>query len=339
MFKKKYTPSIKGNNQLRERVVNEINAFIYRVEKGRASTEADKDGLLRIIEELKADVETLNNTVGTGEENIEALANNILAQLKDLKKISEQDMLHRIQEVADELDFNINLWKDVLDGVTLVPSEEEVKAAKVSYARRKINAKLEELNDIKESFTVDARRIEKQIVGYEKDLAELDAAILAEDNERKINEIYKKVSSLKSKLDSLIVRKSNYTTCFNLLDMIYVNAAEIIEASDFAGEEIGKAKALLNIGKLKKVLTEPDKAVAILKRMQADIKEVYDRTQNMDSKISEINTESIVVSEDALAYKAELMKKKRARDEHAKDIEAGKVAARKVTEVRTEEDN
>lgn len=340
MFGKKYTPSIKTNNQLKEKVVNEINAFIYRVERGRTSTEADKDSLIRISEELKADVETLNNTVGTGEENIEALANNILALLKDLKKISEQDMLHRIQEVADELDFNINLWKDVLDGAISVPTEDEVKAAKVSYARKKLNARLSELHEIKENFTLNARRIEKEIVGYEKDLAELDAVILSEDNERKINEIYKKISALKTKLDSLIVRKSNYTTCFNLLDMIYVNAEEIVEASDFVGEEIGKAKALLNIGRLKKVLSEPDKAVAILRRMQADIKEVYEKTQNVDAKIAEMNTMSATVSEDALAYKADLMRKKREKEVHAEDIEAAEIASKNIkTETVTEEDN
>ena len=86
--------------------------------------------MVRIIGDLKADVELLNNTVGTGEENIESLANNILMLLKDLKKISEQEMLHRIQEVADELDFHVNLWRDVLDGATSVPTEEEVKAVK-----------------------------------------------------------------------------------------------------------------------------------------------------------------------------------------------------------------
>ena len=163
--------------------------------------------------------------------------------------------------------------------------------------------------------------------------------MMNEDNERKINEIYKKISALKTKLDSLIVRKSNYTTCFNLLDMIYVNAAEIVEASDLASEEIGKAKALLNIGKLKKVLSEPDKAVAILKRMQADIKEVYDRTQSVDSKLAELNTTSATVSEDALAYKAELMRKKREKEGHADlNITAGEATTTK-TETVTEEDN
>lgn len=317
MFGKKYTPSIKNNNQLKEKVVNEINAFIYRLERGRFTSEADQDALVRIIEDLKSDVELLNNTVGTGEENVGALADNILSLLKELKKISEQDMLHRIQDVADELDFNVNLWKDVLDGATAIPDEDEVKAAKVSYARRKLNSRLSELNEIKESFTANARRLEKEITGYEKDLAELDAAIMSEDNERKINEIYKKISALKTKLDSLIVRKSNYTTCFNLLDMIYVNANEIVEASDLAVEEIGKAKALLNIGKLKKVLSDPDKAILILKHMQKDIQEVYDRTQGVDAKLAEMNTTSATVSEDALAYKAELMRKKREKEGHS----------------------
>jgi len=339
MFGKKYSPSIKANNQLRDKVVGEINSFIYRLERGRFTSEADKEAIVRIVEELKADVELLSNTVGTGHEDIGALADNILDLLKELKKSSEQDMLHRIQDVADDLDFNINLWRDVLEGETIVPTEEEAKAAKVSYARRKLNARLTELAEIKESFTANARRIEKEISGYEKDLVELDAAILNEDNERRINELFKKINALKTKIDALIVRKSNYTTCFNLLDMIYVNAAEIVEASDFAGEEIGKAKALLNIGKLKKVLAEPDKAVAILKRMQKDIKEIYDRTQSVDSKLAEMNTSSAVVSEDALAYKAELMRKKREREGHAEtavSVEASKINSEKTV---TEEDN
>ncbi len=338
MFGKKYTPSIKNNNQLRDKVVGEVGAFIYRLERGRFDSEADKDAVIRIIEDLKSDVETLSNTVGTGEENIEALANSILALLKELKKSSEQDMLHRIQEVADELDFNINLWKDVLDDATTVPSEEETKAAKISYTRRKLNARLAELNEIKENFTASARRIEKDITGFEKDLAELDAAMLNEDNERKINETYKKISALKTKLDALIVRKSNYTTCFNLLDMIYVNAAEIVEASDFAGEEIGKAKALLNINKLKKVLSEPDKALLILKRMQADIKEVYDRTKAMDIKLGEMSTTSTVVSDDALAYKEELMRRKREKERNAQNASDMANPEIKNTDTKTEEE-
>lgn len=333
MFGKKYSPSIKNNNQLRDKVVNEVGAFIYRIEHGRFDSESDKDAVIRIIEDLKTSVESLANTVGTGEENIGILADNILTLLVELKKSSEQDMLHRIQEVADELDFNINLWRDVLDGVAAAATVESTKAAKISYARRKLNARLEEIKEIKESFAASARRIEKDIVGFEKDLSELDELMLNEDNERRINEIFKKISALKNKLDTLTVRKSNYTTCYNLLDMIYVNAAEIVQASDYVGEEIGKAKALLNINRLKKVLSEPDKALVILKRMQADIKEIYDRTKAIDTKLGELTTTSTVVGDDALAYKEELMRRKREKAMNAERV--SEIAVNKTENVDT----
>ena len=38
---------------LKEKVVNEINAFIYRLERGRFTSEADQDALVSIIEDLK----------------------------------------------------------------------------------------------------------------------------------------------------------------------------------------------------------------------------------------------------------------------------------------------
>ena len=73
MFRKKYTPSIKSNNDLRDKVVGEVGAFIYRLEHGRFDSEADKEAVIRIAEDLKESIETLKNTVGTGEENVEVL--------------------------------------------------------------------------------------------------------------------------------------------------------------------------------------------------------------------------------------------------------------------------
>ena len=99
MFGKKYYPSIKNNNQLRDKVVGEIGAFIYRLERGRFDSEADKDAVIRIIEDLKADVETLSNTVGTGEENIEALANSILALLK-VQRLSTSRLIRKLKRLT-----------------------------------------------------------------------------------------------------------------------------------------------------------------------------------------------------------------------------------------------
>ena len=188
MFFRKYTPSVKSNTLLKEKVVSELNAFIYRLERGRIASGVDSDVILRICEEIKADTESLNNAVGTGEENIEAPVNRILALLREFKKISAQESVHRIQEVADELDFNLNLLKDILDGKAFL-TPEEIKVEKASFARRRLNARLAELNEIRESLTEHSLRIEKEISGYEKDRTELDALILNESNERKINEL------------------------------------------------------------------------------------------------------------------------------------------------------
>ena len=248
LFKKKYTPSIKSNNQLKEKAINEITAFVYRVEHGRFDTEADKDSVIAMVEELSLDIKKLAGTVGTGEEKVDYLANTLLALLKDFKKVTEQEMLHRIQDVVDELDFYINLWCDILNGETVAPTPEETVQVRMKYTRRKLAARLEELKEMKESFGDSARRVGREIVDIEKDIAELEASLAKEENERRIAELYKNVTANKTKLDSLNVRRSNYLTCYNMLDTIYLNAAEILEASDFVGEQIRKAKILLNLG-------------------------------------------------------------------------------------------
>jgi hypothetical protein len=96
---------------------------------------------------------------------------------------------------------------------------------------------------------------------------------------------------------------------------------------------------LLNINKLKKVLSEPDKALLILKRMQADIKEVYDRTKAMDIKLGEMSTTSTVVSDDALAYKEELMRRKREKERNSQSTAEIETVENKKVETTTEEDN
>lgn len=310
---KRYTPSVKNNNELKQEVVNELKALVYRLEKGRHGV-LDGDSVADVLSELKEQTSALENCIGTGEENIGVLAKDALAQLKTLKKETDGSVTHRFEEAAEELGYTLGLWKDVLDGSTVLETEEEVRAAKVSRSRKKLNIRLAELEQIKASFTENAERLEKEIAGLEKDLAEYDSAMLKEDNERRINDLYRQIKAVRSKIDMLNVRHGNYSACFNLLDMIYANAREILQATDFASEEIAKAKVLLNIEKLKKVVVEPDKAIAILKRMDADIKEIAGRTASMDGKVFGLDSGGAAVSEDALAYKEELMRKQREKE-------------------------
>ncbi len=310
---KKYTPSVKNNNELKQEVVNDLKAFVYRLEKGKYG-ELDTDSVAAVLAALQEQLGALDDCIGTGEENIGALAKDAFAQLKVLKKEAAGSVTHRFEEAAEELGYTLGLWKDVLDGSTVLETEEEIKAARVSRSRKKLDARLSELEQIKTSFTENSKRLEREIAGLEKDLAEYEAAMLKEDNERRINDLFRNIKAVRSKIDMLNTRHGNYSACFNLLEMIYANAREILQATDFASEEIAKAKVLLNIEKLKKVVVDPDKAIAILKRMDTDIKEIAGRTTSMDSKVFGMDSGGTAVNSDALAYKEELMRRQREKE-------------------------
>ena len=44
---KKYTPSVKNNNQVKDELMQEMKAFLYRIEKGKYGKNLDKDTPLR----------------------------------------------------------------------------------------------------------------------------------------------------------------------------------------------------------------------------------------------------------------------------------------------------
>ena len=338
MFTKKYKPSVKANNELKDAAVKELKAVLYKLEKGRFDDSLNKEIVDGIVGELKEALEGLEYAICTGEENILSLAMEAEKQTKLLKKESEQELTNRIESVADDLVFTLTLWKDVLDGNASLDSDAEIKKEKISRSRKKLNARLAEIETVKEGFETNAKRIDKDIVAAERDLSELESQMLAEDNERKINEIYRKIKTAKSKIDMLAVRKSNYSACFNLLDMILANAKEILNATDYAAEEIAKAKVLLNVGKLKVVMSEPDKAIAILKRMEKDIKEIATKTATIDAKVFDMDSGAATVNEDALKYKEELMRKKREKESLNESIgESDAAAAEKVKKSLKEE--
>lgn len=295
---------------LKQDVVNELKALVYRLERGKHSV-PDTDAVSRVLYSLRETMNALDACIGTGEENVGVLAKNAIAQIKVLKREADGSFAHRFEEAADELGYTLGLWKDVLDGATALETEEAVRAATISRSRKKLNARLLELSQIKDSFVENSKRLEKELCGLEKDLAEYESALLNEDNERRLNDLYRQIKATKSKIDVLNVRHENYSACFNLLDVIHANAHEILEATDYASEEIAKAKVLLNIDKLKSVVVDPDKAIAILKRMDADIKSIAAKTSVLDEKVFGLERGTATVNGDALAYKEGLMRKHR----------------------------
>lgn len=319
---KKYQPSVKANNALKEDIVKELKALLYKMEKGKYKGKIDSEVVKEAYDSLKEMLANIDGILFTGEENVGATAEKVFISLDNVKKQLDQDFVNRLSEALDDATYYLDGFTAIGNGAIDELDESEEKAKKVSWARKKLNRKLDELREIKETFVAQEKRLEKEIQGYETDLQELEEMMVNESNERKINELYRKITANKSKLDMLNVRRSNYSACFNILDIIYANAQEIITASEFSMEELGKAKALLNIDRLKNVVSEPDKAVAILKHMEKDIKAISEKVKGLDEKVFGLNTEQTSVTDSALKYKEELMRKKREKELGAESLDS-----------------
>lgn len=323
---KKYTPSVKNNNQIKEEIMQELQSFLYRVEKGKYNSSMDKETVRDVYESMNEAFDSLSGTIFTGDEDLSQVYAKIEDNIVFVKKALEQDYANRLVDAVDNLLYYLDSFRAIGDGDISYIDEQDEKAQKLSWSKRRLYARLDELNSIKNNFQEQEKRLENEIKGLEKDLSELDEKMLNEDNERLINDLYRKISALKSKLDMLYVRRSNYSACFNILDIIYANSNEILAASQFDIEEASKAKALLNIGKLKAVVNEPDKAIAILKVMDKDIKAISEKVKGIDAKVFDLDTKHTSVNNNALAYKEELMRKKREREfnnENLSELERG----------------
>ena len=303
---KKYTPSVKNNNQVKDELMQEMKAFLYRIEKGKYGKNLDKDTVKEVYDSLANAADGLSGIIFTGDEDLTMVNDKIGSCLTNVKKALEQDYSNRLVEASDDLLYYLDSFKAIADGEIDYIDEEEIKAKKLSWSKRRLYARLDELKEIKTTFEQQEKRL--------------------------INDLYRKISALKSKLDMLNVRRSNYSACFNILDIIYANASEILTASQFSMEEASKAKVLLNIGKLKAVVNEPDKAIAILKVMDKDIKAISEKVKSMDEKVFGLDTKQTSVTDSALAYKEELMRKKREKEfngENLDELERGKAASTK----------
>lgn len=309
----KYVPSIEKNNQLKSDFIKSFKNLIYKVEKGKKHSHLESDSIKPIVESLKESLSNFEDCLGTGEENVYQLYLESSNSLKNLEKSFNQELASLVENAADELIYDVDSWKDALDGKVEF-DDAEFKSGKVRWSKKRLLGRLNELEEIKTSFSENEKRLEEEITLLEKNESEINDSILNEDNERRINELYRKVTTLKSKKSSLDARRSNYSACFDLLDLIYINAKEILTASDCSGLDFGKAKAFLNIGKLKQVLSEPEKAILILHRMDKDILEMSEKTSLIDKKVLSLDKEATSVSPDALAYKEKLMHQKREKE-------------------------
>ena len=318
MGKKKYNPSVKANNYEKEKLVQELHSIIFKLEKGKYNQKLDKATIDSLTKTVKSICEMIDDAIFTGEENIETISEKTRQSILTVKKALDGDLTNRVVDSIDTLSYYADSFIAISNGEIFTIEEDEEQ--KLSWSKKRLYERLDDLQSIKESFYEQEGRIENEIGRLEKDVVELDEKILVEENERMINNIYRKITATKSKLDMLNVRQNNYSACYNLLDIIYTNVNEILTASRFTTEEASKAKVLLDVNKLRNVINEPDKAIAILKQMDKDIKAMADTIKSIDEKVFELNTDTASVNQSALAYKEELMRRKREKEQNTSDI-------------------
>ena len=313
---KKYIPSVKKNEELKNGVVKELKSLIYKLEKGKITNLIDAE----MLAQLKEGVDSLDGAIGTGKENVFAVEAEAQKQIKELKKALNGDLKNRINYAVSEVVSTLELWTDILAGEVAEEDDVMHEKERVSREKRKLDLKLAELEEIQANIAKNDKSIEQEILALEKDLAEYNELMLTEDNERIINDLYRKIKANVSKNEMLVTRKNNYSACLNLLSMIYANAKEILRLTNLSATELSRAKVILNIGKLREVLSNPDKVITILKIMDKEIKEIVDHVVHIDEYISGFNNGKLSVSKEALAYKEELMRKKREKQNLDSDV-------------------
>ena len=100
---KKYTPSVKNNNQVKDELMQEMKAFLYRIEKGKYGKNLDKDTVKEVYDSLANAADGLGGIIFTGDEDLTMVNDKIGSCLANVKKALEQDYSNRLVEAADDL--------------------------------------------------------------------------------------------------------------------------------------------------------------------------------------------------------------------------------------------
>jgi len=306
---KKYVPSIKTNNQIKEEFLKSLNLIIYKSKKGKINPNLDFNDINSIVSIISNKVDELSDSLGTGKEDVFEISKLSYEYANNFKNNLQKNLYTDVKDSALDLAYYLEYWKEILNG-SIVFDPNEIKKDEKNRHKNKLMSRLSELNDLKELYSENERRLEKDILLLEKNKSELDERIINESNERSINDLYRQISAIVSKLDSLNIRKSNYSGCYNLLDLIYSNAKEVVLSLDLNAKNYKKAKVLLNLDKLRSVSNEPEKAIRLLKRMDIEVKEMVEKTTVIDLKILDTNKNSVKLTKEANDYKAQLLKAK-----------------------------
>ena len=303
--------SISKNNAYKKEFLASLEVVLHNIERGRFNPNLDRKRLANVYKSLSDAYEDLDAALGTGKEMLSFYVDNANKALKQLKLKLNQELISEVEQAETFVTLAVHMWISVLGGENVIDADE---MNPVNKARRKLNERIDELNLIISDFAKNNSRLEAEIKKLTEASDELDEKIIDEVNERRVNDLYRQLTANKRKITTLDARRSSYSACYNLLDLIKVNALEIVNASDYSEVDLSKAKAYLDINKLREVLSEPEKALNILKMMNKELDAIVNKTKAIDEKINSMHGASSEVSKEALAYKEELIAKRKAKE-------------------------
>ncbi|MDD7375484.1 MAG: hypothetical protein SOY31_04015 [Bacilli bacterium] len=310
MFGRRYKPSLANNNKCKDEIVNLVGSFLYKNEKDLLSNE----DISSLIKEIKQRVNELDHKGSSKDDSIER---NYLEIKKYMKHINENYgsvSTTRLKEWLEEINFQLKYWSDLIDGQAYY-SKEDFSEEKISPKQKKINEKLIQLEEMKNGILNQEKRIEADILTLEKEKEEYESQMMDEENARKLNMLDRKITSCENSIASLNNRAEQYSTIGNLLSIIYVNAKELATAGEYSSAELDKANVFLNISKLQDALTNPERALSVLKAIQKDLDQIKEEVKTVDSKVNKVITQSKTeISDSAMKRKKELLEKKRQKE-------------------------
>ena len=135
---KKYTPSVKNNNQIKEEIMQELQSFLYRVEKGKYNSSMDKETVRDVYESMNEAFDSLSGTIFTGDEDLSQVYAKIENNIVLVKKAFEQDYANRLVDAVDNLLYYLDSFRAIGDGDISYIDEQDEKAQKLSWSKRRL---------------------------------------------------------------------------------------------------------------------------------------------------------------------------------------------------------
>jgi hypothetical protein len=306
MFNKKTTVS--NQMQIKEKMIKELTNVIYGLKKGNFNSELDKGEVKKLLDQIQSKVEEVNNSLGTGDQDITIGVNKVHKSLQKLMNASKENLLSRFEDSVLNLIDDFNEIIDLENGIiTEIQKDEEGYNRK----QKQFKNKLAEMDQYSQKFIENKNRVEIEIKKFERDKKELDSKILSETNNRVKENIFRQIKASMNKIDALRVKSSEYSSSFNLLDSIKVYAKELVEIGSISNEELNKAKIIINIDKIKLVLDNPNKLQSLLKVIELDLKKSQENIKLRDKQVDSSFNIGDVSHEAMNNYENELIKNSR----------------------------